>query len=117
MARPLWRAEAAGAEVPKGMARPLWRAEAAGAEVPIVWRGRYGGPRLLKLRCQMYGEAAMEGRGCWSQGAKCMARPLWRAEAAGAGVPNVWRGRSGGPRLLEPRCQLYGEAAMEGRCC
>jgi hypothetical protein len=41
----------------------------------------------LELRCQRYGEAALEGRGCWSRGAKCMARPQWRAEAAGAEVP------------------------------
>jgi hypothetical protein len=75
----------------KCMVRPLWRAEAAGAEVPKVWRGRSGGTRLLGLRCQRYGEAALEGRGCWSRGANGMARPLWRAEAAGAEVPKVWR--------------------------
>jgi hypothetical protein len=38
----------------------------SGDEVPNVWRGRYGGPRLLEPRCQMYGEAAIEDRGCWS---------------------------------------------------
>jgi hypothetical protein len=42
----------------------------------LLWRGRYGGPRLLELRCLRYGEAALEGRGCWSRGAKCMALML-----------------------------------------
>jgi hypothetical protein len=54
------------------MSRPMAAAEAT---------------RPLELRCQRCGEAALEGRGCWSLGAKCMARSLWRAEAAGAEVP------------------------------
>jgi hypothetical protein len=63
--------------------------------------------------CLRYGEAALEGRGYWSQGAKCMALMLGRCIP----LKLLWRGHYGGPRLLELRCLRYGEAALDGPGC